>query len=273
MTELQKVEFEILKSVIEICNQLSLNYYLVCGSALGAVKYQGFIPWDDDIDVGLFRKDYEIFCEKAPKMLPDYYFLQNYKTDKNFPALYSKIRDSRTTYIEESVCDIEMHHGIYIDVFPLDGYPIEKIKIKLFETKKKLLNYSLFCAFNINSQCSWKAKVLHRCGRIFNINKRTYVYVDKLSKLVSKNVIDCSTVICNHGNWQGKLEYAPKEQYGNGLMVKFEGLDVRIPEKYDDYLKQKYGDWEMDLPLEKQVGHHYYSVCDFNKSYIEYIKK
>ena len=70
MNELQKKELEILKIFIEICEKLDIRYYLVCGSALGAVKYNGFIPWDDDIDVGLFREDYEIFCEKASSMLP-----------------------------------------------------------------------------------------------------------------------------------------------------------------------------------------------------------
>ena len=91
MTELQSVEFSLLKSFVNICDELGLTYYLVCGSALGAVKYSGFIPWDDDIDVALPRNDYELFCEKAPALLPAGYFLQNHKTDKNYPRIYSKI--------------------------------------------------------------------------------------------------------------------------------------------------------------------------------------
>ena len=65
MTDLQKVEFEILKAFVGLCEELGLRYYLVCGTALGAVKYQGFIPWDDDVDVALPRSDYEVFCEKS----------------------------------------------------------------------------------------------------------------------------------------------------------------------------------------------------------------
>ena len=82
MTKLQAKELEILIQFLRICEQCGLTYFLVCGSALGAVKYGGFIPWDDDIDVAMPRKDYEEFCKKAPSLLPDWCFLQNYHTDK-----------------------------------------------------------------------------------------------------------------------------------------------------------------------------------------------
>ena len=78
MNELQKTEFEMLKIFINICDQLNLKYFLVCGSALGAVKYGGFIPWDDDMDVGLLREEYDIFCSKAQELLPEGIFLQSY---------------------------------------------------------------------------------------------------------------------------------------------------------------------------------------------------
>ena len=81
MTDLQQVEFKLLQAVDIVCKQLNINYYLICGSALGAVKYSGFIPWDDDLDIGLLRPDYEIFVEKAQELLPNSYFLQNYRTD------------------------------------------------------------------------------------------------------------------------------------------------------------------------------------------------
>ena len=89
MTDLQQVEFKILQAVDAVCRQLHINYYLICGSALGAVKYSGFIPWDDDLDIGLLRPDYEIFVEKAQELLPNSYFLQNYRTDPAFPQIFS----------------------------------------------------------------------------------------------------------------------------------------------------------------------------------------
>lgn len=100
MTELQEIEVGLLQQFLSICEKLNLTYYLVCGSALGAVKYGGFIPWDDDIDVALPRKDYERFCREAPELLPEWCFLQNYHSEPQYYLLGSKLRDSRTTYIE-----------------------------------------------------------------------------------------------------------------------------------------------------------------------------
>lgn len=271
MNELQQIELQILKSFLEVCEKLELKYYLVCGTALGAVKYGGFIPWDDDIDVGLPREDYEIFCSKAQALLPEYYFVQTAETDEKFPFIYCKIRDSRTTYLEKSVSEIDMNHGVYIDVFPLDGYPTEKKDIRKLEKRKKCLKLKLFCAYCNYESYSKKAKLLRFAGRVLGYHKKTKKIIKKINELISKWKIENSQLICNHGNWQGKLEYAPKSQYGNGIFAKFEGLDVIVPENFDEYLTQKYGNWKEELPKEKQKGHHYYEVCDLTKPYTEYV--
>ena len=90
MNELQQKEFELLKCFIEICEKLGLTYYLVCGSALGAVKYKGFIPWDDDVDVALPREDYEIFCSKAGNCCPKAFFFKPTKQILNIRAYLLK---------------------------------------------------------------------------------------------------------------------------------------------------------------------------------------
>ena len=102
----------------------------------GAVKYGGFVPWDDDVDVALFRDDYERFCKEAPALLPKQFFLQNFQSDPTFPAIYSKLRNSETTCIEESVAALPINHGISIDIFPLDGYPTDKKEQERLERKK-----------------------------------------------------------------------------------------------------------------------------------------
>lgn len=272
MNDIQKTEFEILKHTVAICDDLGLKYFLVCGSALGAVKYKGFIPWDDDIDIALYRDDYEIFCKEAQRRLPDYLFLQNSNSDKYFPAFYSKIRDSRTTYIEKSVKGIDMHHGVYIDVFPLDGYVNKKSSESSFERKKQLYLRLLSTSYDIKFERGIKGKVLDFLLNLTNIKMFYRVINKSFNKFLSSYKIDNSQLVCNHGNWQGRLEYAPKEQYGEGVMATFEGLSVRIPEKYDEYLTQKYGDWRADLPEDQRVGHHYYTVCDVDRPYTDYVK-
>lgn len=268
MNDLQKKELEILACFIEICETLKLRYFLVCGSALGAVKYDGFIPWDDDIDVGLFREDYEVFISKASELLPEHLFLQNFHTDAAFPQIFSKLRDSRTTYIEKSVAHLPIHHGVYIDVFPLDGYPKELGTQRLLERKKTHYKRQLSCVFDVPR--SLVSRLICQYHRAMNYHKKTTKIVTKYDALISKYSTVDADVICNHGNWQGRLEYCPKSQYGQGVLVNFEGMNVRVPEKYDEYLTQKYGDWRSDPPQEAQYGHHYFSILDLNKPYTEY---
>lgn len=270
MNELQSCEMNILREIVSVCHQLGIRYYMVCGSALGAVKYQGFIPWDDDVDIGMFREEYERFVREAPPLLPEHLFLQNFRSDKAFSQIYSKVRDSRTTYIEKSVANLDMHHGVYVDVFPLDGYPTTAKEQKAFERKKKY--YKLICESRFDFPRSPKAALVTKLLRITGISRCSHKYLIKYDTLIASYPTADSPVICNHGNWQGKLEYAPREQYGEGLEVPFGDLTVRVPEKYDEYLTQKYGDWRADLPEEQKVGHHYYEVMDLEKPYTAYKK-
>lgn len=268
LTDLQKKEFELLKQFIQICEQLQLRYFLVCGSALGAVKYQGFIPWDDDIDVALFREDYEIFLHEAPNLLPSSIFLQNTYTDPNVPFIYSKLRDSNTTFVEKPCAELTMNHGIYIDIFPLDGYPSKRFERAVLELRKKYYTYLMYTVLDIPRRPY--AKLLNALLCFFGKNHHISEVVRKYSEMVSQYLVSSSNLICNHGNWQGQKEYAEKEQYADGIDWIFEGLRVRIPQQYDAYLTQKYGDWKSDLPETQKVGHHSFLICDTNRPYITY---
>lgn len=114
------VELAILEKFDQVCKKHCLTYYAFFGTLLGAVRHQGFIPWDDDIDVAMFRDDYEKFQEIAPQEFSDPYFFQSSYNDHRIWPL-SKIRDSRTTAIE--FIDPQLNQGIFIDIFPLDDAP------------------------------------------------------------------------------------------------------------------------------------------------------
>lgn len=273
MTELQKAEFELLNNAIRVCEILNLKYFLVCGTALGSVKYNGFIPWDDDIDIALDRESYNLFINNAKNYLPKNLFVQNAETDKGYMQIYSKLRDSNTTYIEKSVAKMDMNHGIYIDVFPLDGYPKGIMTRQIFEIKKTIYSLILSSYFGAGPDTKRAIKILFKIISIFLTQKRAKRIIKRLTALISKYPTGDSQLWCNHGNWQGRLEYAPKEQYGEGTWATFEGIRVRIPERYDDYLTQKYGNWRADIPIEEKVGHHIPEIVDINLPYTEYIDK
>jgi len=269
MNDLQKKTFELLLIFDDICKKWDIPFFLICGSALGAVKYGGFIPWDDDIDVGLMREDYQRFLKIALKELPEWCFLQNYQTEPMFPHTFSKLRNSETTFIETSLADLPMNHGIYVDIFPIDGHPIGFAETCIFRLKKKWNDWVRFSVIK-NTQSS-KVQLRNRILRFFGCHKRIQTAQIALEKLYSSFPPEASDIWCNYGNWQGNLEYAPRWHYGKGTWTTFEGMPVRIPENYDAYLTQKYGDWRSDPPIKRQKSHHITTIVDTGRSYREYL--
>ena len=117
---IQSREMELFRAFISVCEKLELPYFLNAGTMLGAVRHNGFIPWDDDIDVAMLRSDYEIFLSRAQELLPENMFLQTIDTDPEYLHNFAKIRHNETTFIESSVKSRHIHHGLYLDIFPLD---------------------------------------------------------------------------------------------------------------------------------------------------------
>ena len=269
MNELQQTEFDLLRQFTGVCRQLNLRYFLVCGSALGAQKYAGFIPWDDDIDVAMPREDYDVFMEKAQSLLPEHIFLQNYRTDPHYPHYQAKLRNSSTTFLENTVAHLPMNHGVFLDIFPLDGYPAVEKEQKRLEGQKTWFKLKQQVMFR--SDCSCKVRLLRRLLRLFGVHKRFSRHIEKFEKAAAIPTASAETW-CNHGNWQGKKEYAPRWHYVEGKEESFEGLQVCIPESIDDYLTQKYGNWREDLPESEKVGHHYHGVLDLSKPYQAYLQ-
>ena len=272
MNELQKIEFDLFKCFADICQELNLKYFLVCGSALGAARHKGFIPWDDDFDVGMYRDDYNKFIKLAPSLLPEEFFLQNYHTDPEFPYVFSKLRNSNTTFIQKILSNLNINHGIYIDIFPLDGCPNSYFELKKLNFLKKHYLRQLNAALNMPKTLSLRGKVTVGIFKFFGCHKRTVKILKKYEKLISRYPVKDSTIICNHGTWHGKRDYILKEIYGNGTQIIYEDAIVRVPEKYDEYLTSLYGDWRTPPPRDERDDPHNCEICDTTKSYTEYLK-
>ena len=123
LRRLQLTELEILVEVDRVCRENNIKYCLGCGTLLGAIRHNGFIPWDDDVDVWMLRKDYERFCAVGVKALDDKYFFQNWFTDPYFNSAYGKIRKKGTRYVRVGQEKMKYKDGIYIDILPLDNLP------------------------------------------------------------------------------------------------------------------------------------------------------
>lgn len=270
VAKLKKTQLEILKTFTEICEKEKFTYWLLGGTALGAVRHNGFIPWDDDIDVGMPREDYERFMEKGQDFLPEYYFLQNSETEPDYPINFAKIRDSRTTFIESSVAHINMNHGVWIDVFPMDGFPETGIGRKIIKFKKALTYCRISKAFKSKAVAgkSLKGYVADVLSVIMYPTVKAAVKARE--KMNRKFPYSTSRLVINNSGAYGDREVMERTTMGEGTEGKFEHLTVKLPAEYDKYLSTMYGDYMTPPPPEKQVGHHFADMVDCDNPYTRY---
>ncbi len=253
------IETELLEEFIHVCDALSINYYIIGGTLLGAVRHQGFIPWDDDIDVGMIRSDYEYFKQNAAGLFSDKVFLQNYETDQDFPLSFIKLRRNGTTFIEESMKDFNIHHGVFIDVFPLDYYPEGKVHQFIVNMKNGFLNKRINVELGLGGS-NWVSMLKGVITRMLIPNYRDAVKMKDLLFRKSSNYP--SRYIRNYNGAWGLKEIVPFSCFGDGVPIQFENVTVNAPKLYDEYLSCVYGDYMKLPPEEKRQPHHsVHEIC------------
>lgn len=269
LKKLQSIETEMFRVFIEVCEKLNLRYYVLGGTLLGAVRHGGFIPWDDDIDLGMPRDDYEVFLREAPSLLPSHLFLQNYRTDPEYCLNITKIRNTGTTFIEYESRQQDICHGVFIDIFPLDHYPDTAWAELLYKIKRRVLKVRIGKAFIWDDAPNPIKELLKKpLDLIWPDVKAAVEDRERLFRSFSY-----SGMIANFcGQW-GEKEIVPAQWYGEGVELTFEGLKVKAPKEYHKWLTQVYGDYMQLPPVEKRVTHHKTLVIDLECSYQEYIKK
>lgn len=266
MTDLQIKLLNMLDDFHKICIENNLSYYVVGGTALGAIRHKGFIPWDDDIDVGMPRDDYERLKDLSKTLsLPKYEF--EFSGKKDFTYTYGKMYDTTTTLIENN--RYKICRGIFIDIFPIDGIGNDyKEGLKHFRRVKKIKNLigAKTCGIRKGRKFhkNFSIIIMHLIPeRILGTNK----LMQRFEELCKKNNYnDCDYVANLSGAW-GTKEIIKKEWLGKPLESDFQNIKVMCPEKYDEYLTAVYGDWNKLPPKEKQKTHHDYLYIDLNHSY------
>lgn len=267
LEELKCIETQMFCAFIEVCSKLKLRYYLLGGTLLGAVRHHGFIPWDDDIDVGMPRDDYEVFLQKAQALLPQYLFVQSIYSDVEYVMPFAKIRNCNTAFIETSVNHLNINHGVFIDVFPLDNYPTDPNEQKKLDRKAALLNERIAMVFNHKEKRSWKTRIKQLAIRLYCPSLKCAIH--KREALFRS--VPVGELVVNHGGAWGKKEIVPAKWYAEGTDLTFEGVQVKGPAQYKKWLTQVYGDYMQLPPVEKRMTHHYADVIDLKKSYKDYL--
>lgn len=252
------------------CKNNNLRYYIIGGTMLGAVRHKGFIPWDDDIDVAMPRKDYDKLCSIMADSGRGQYRLEfPGKENKDYTYLFAKIYDTQTTLTENKRQPIT--RGLYIDVFPLDGigneYKQAHENFRKIQRRMQIYDTAV-CAFRKHR--AWYKNMALIFGRIICplfVSERKLN--DGIRRLCTQYDFDNSEYAGNLvGNW-GSKEIMPRSYFGTPAEYDFESIKVYGPEEPDKYLSALYGDYMKLPPEEKRVSHHDYIERDLNKSYLK----
>ncbi len=267
LRRLQLTELQILKDVADFCDSNDITYFLTAGTLLGAARHKGFIPWDDDIDICMDLTNYKRFLKLSQK-LPSVYYVQNYKTDKKCCYSWTKIMIEGTTLIQNNMESYDIHQGIFIDVFMINGVADGKIRgaiqRKALKIKKCLLRkFYLLEAKNEKPQL-WTRIIpeLMRRPMISFLEVLSSVDISKSRFCFSNEYSNISMADI----FQSK-DFLPDKK----VKLKFEDQKFFCPQNYTSILETLFGEWNTIPPIEKRITH---DICfiDFENDYSKYVK-
>jgi lipopolysaccharide cholinephosphotransferase len=269
LKELQKVLLDIYCDVEEVCRKYDLKIMLGGGTCLGAVRHKGFIPWDDDMDMNMPRKDYNKLLDVFDSELGEKYDLVDLYKTRCGQKIFAKIMKKNTTYIETDTFYDNSPQGIFVDIFPIEQLPDNRYVrlIYLFLATYFTRIIRIIINYQLNKNPDSKARKITRYQIIGRLTSFMSVY--KWNRLYTLFITSCS------GNKYCTIPSGLKEVYGEIQPVDtffplskgiFEGKEVFVPNKYDIYLKSLYGNYMEWPPIEKRTPGHELLKFSINNS-------
>lgn len=252
---------DIMAEIIRVCDVCGIPYFIQGGTAIGALFNKGIVPWDDDIDIGMTRADYERFLQLAPQHLRPQYFLEWFGTESNTPFYFAKVKKNGTLFVEEMFRNMDIHHGIFVDIFPYDRIPDNKWLERLHRFRSR---------FWINCFIGRQIWLWRWCGRceidaplpksfvgclavriVCSLLSRERIYAKMCRVLGAYNGRDCKRV----NIVRMPKDQIPRADIENPVMMPFGGMTVRAPRNIESYLRHHYPNLRPELPEEEQINH------------------
>lgn len=263
---LQTEELKVMKIIKEICEKENIRYFMIGGTLLGAIRHSGFIPWDDDVDLAMPRKDYERFLEVSNKYLPSNIFVQNFRTDDKYRYYITRVLNKNILVEEKRFIGVDTPQAYAsVDIFPIDGSPNKKFFRNIHYFRVMIRRFLMSLCYRDTIDKERKRSKMENLllnilikipfERIISPNK----IKESLDKLLKKYSMDNSLY---SGTIMGAYrirEMVPTVMFGNPKLYKFEDDTFYGPELVDDYLKHMYGNY-MELPPKEQQKTHYTNI-------------
>lgn len=255
LQEIKKIEFDILKMFNAFCKKHSIRLFLSNGTLLGAVKYKGFIPWDDDVDVFVPRSDYDRLIQLFQD--EERYKLFSIERNPSYRFPYAKLCDMTTLKVEKNV-DNGIRLGVDVDIFPLDTWDgdLTKARKELNAIQKYMFRLNLSKLKRADSHHPLKRVLKALAMRVCRWQGSNFYVKKIISRAVNNNSNSNMFVGCKVWPIYGESEIIPAKVFDDTIEVEFDGEYFPAPMGYDIYLRRLYGNYEQDPPLDKQKSHH-----------------
>lgn len=263
LRKVQLAQLEIANEIKRVCDENNIQYFLTAGSLLGAVRHQGFIPWDDDMDFGMLWTEYEKFLQIAPEKLGDQFILQSWDTDDGYPFVFAKVLKLGTEFVEDVFQNGKKRNELYVDIFAYYPYPVDE---KLQKKQGQYIQFYKHVLMVQSGMTPWtrpksllqKIKVIAMyspfilAAKIMDREKLKEKYTECLKMTIGKEM---ERFFPAGTSKFGKITI-PKECFDSYTVLPFEDTTFSAMEGYIPYLKIVYGDY-MKLPPEDQRENHH----------------
>jgi len=236
----------------EICKKYDLMYYFIFGSLLGAVRHKGFIPWDDDIDVAMPRKDYDVFMKVAPKELSEPYFLQTPYTSKNCYYPNITLRNNMGTFTAKIFKNLDYNKGIPLDIFPMDYCNPDAVS----GNREKVFNLMMNCLAWMKLQCPDLPQYQVEKSKKYDTSNplRDWESIQKIASNPEYEGSDYMMVSVLVSNYQAPPRIYKSKWFEGTVLSKFESIEVPIPIGWHEILTEGYSENYMNYPPVSERG-------------------
>lgn len=272
MKHVWAIQIQMVQKLLDVCSKYRLKVWADGGTLLGTIREKGYIPWDDDIDMIMFRDDYEKLLRVAAKEIKEPFFLQAAMTERHpYPIGHAQLRMNGTAAILPAAKRYRYHQGVFIDIFILDRVPstLEDIRFFSESIEKKKDEFTQACApLNLTTNISaYFAKLLKRA----RWKKYYQAFEQEIKRYHDMDETRIANISLIHGVKRMEKQSFPLEWYSETIMLPFEDMMMPCPAHYDDILRTLYGDYM--TPVQAPTMHGGFEVIDTNLSYKKYLRR